>query len=117
MEAINVPLANRYFHPKGYFGGLRATYVRQTVRRPNCEIQACGIDDFVVVDAVIGYRLPNRMGIVSIEGRNLFDNEFRFQDDGFREFPATQSQFGTAVSSVSPYIPARTILARISLNF
>jgi outer membrane receptor protein involved in Fe transport len=32
------------------------------------------------VDASIGYRLPKRYGKVTIEARNLFDKNFRFQD-------------------------------------
>jgi hypothetical protein len=33
-----------------------------------------------VVDASIGYRLPKRYGIITVEARNLFDENFRFQD-------------------------------------
>jgi len=39
-----------------------------------------GEDQFWVVDASIGYRLPNRWGLVTLEARNLFDEDFRFQD-------------------------------------
>ena len=37
-------------------------------------------DTFWLVDASIGYRLPKRYGLISVEAKNLFDKNFRFQD-------------------------------------
>ena len=37
-------------------------------------------DDFWVVDGYVQYRLPNRWGVVRLEGGNLFDSSFKFQD-------------------------------------
>ena len=68
-----------------------------------------GKDDFFIVDAAIGWRIPNRLGIVSLEVRNLFDEEFKYQDDSFREFRDEPS--------IGPYIPDRTILGRLTLSF
>ena len=70
---------------------------------------ADGKDEFIVVDAAIGWRIPNRLGIVSLEVRNLFDEEFKYQDDSFREFSDNPS--------IGPYIPNRTILGRFILRF
>jgi outer membrane receptor protein involved in Fe transport len=39
-----------------------------------------GSDQFWIFDASAGYRLPDRWGIVSIEGKNLFDRSFQYQD-------------------------------------
>ena len=39
-----------------------------------------GSDQFWIFDASVGYRLPDRWGIVSIEARNLFDRSFQYQD-------------------------------------
>ncbi|MCH6579302.1 MAG: TonB-dependent receptor [Nitrospinae bacterium] len=109
LATTRIPLAARYFHPKGYFAGIGATYVHQTVRRSDISPLADGTDEFVVVDAALGYRLPRRRGTVSLELRNLFDREFNFQDDGFREFADEPS--------TGPYIPDRVVLLRVSLNF
>jgi outer membrane receptor protein involved in Fe transport len=68
-----------------------------------------GHDSFVVVDVGIGYRFPKRLGIASLQVNNLFDEGFRFQDDSFREF--------SDEPTVGPYIPERTILGRVTLNF
>ena len=34
-----------------------------------------GDDQFWVVDAAISYRLPKRLGLISLEAKNLFDEE------------------------------------------
>lgn len=61
-----------------------------------------GDDRFWVVDAAIGYRLPKRWGLITLEARNLFDARFKFQDRD----PA------------NPLIyPERLIFARITLAF
>ena len=109
VRTISVPLVARYFHPSGFFTGVGATYVRQKVDRPAASTRGEGTDDFVVVDASVGWRLPNRRGIISLVGRNLLDRKFRFQDDSFREFKDEPS--------IGPYIPARTFLAQFTLNF
>jgi outer membrane receptor protein involved in Fe transport len=78
-------------------------------RRSVFSTKAQGKDDFVVVDVAVGYRLPNRLGIVSLGIKNLFDEDFRYQDDTYREFsdePAT-----------GPYFPERTIAGQVTLNF
>jgi len=109
LATTHIPLAARYFHPRGFFAGIGASYVHQTVRRSDISPLADGTDEFVVVDATVGYRLPGRRGTVSLEVRNLFDSEFKFQDDGFREFAGEPS--------TGPYIPDSVVLLRVSLNF
>ena len=67
--------------------------------------QACldaGAHGRRVVDAAVGYRLPNRFGFVTLEGRNLLDEEFKFQDTD----PANPQIY-----------PERLILARFTLAF
>jgi outer membrane receptor protein involved in Fe transport len=66
-----------------------------------------GEDDFMLFDAAIGYRLPDRRGIISLEGRNLLDEDFSYQDDNFRTSDIRRSE----------YVPARVIFGRLTLNF
>jgi tetratricopeptide (TPR) repeat protein len=120
VETHSIPLAVRYFSPVGVFTELSTTFVWQDVEqqmpvliggdpedpRPGFTQES---EDFAVVDAAIGYRLPKRRGIVSLEARNLFDEQFLFQDLSFK----TSDQIG-----ISPrFIPDRTILFLITLNF
>ena len=46
--------------------------------------------------------------MISVEAQNLFDNDFEYQDDSYREFrdePAT-----------GPYFPDRTVMVRVVLG-
>ena len=97
----------RYFHPLGFFAGVTATLVHQDVTREGAVKQE-GNSSFATVDTLIGYRLPNRRGVASIEVSNLFDQHFKYQDDNFREF--------SNEPSVGPYLPERSIIGRL-LNF
>jgi len=108
----SLPVGVNYFSPSGLFAGLSTTYVNQSVRRspyPFVTPQASGDDQFVVVDASIGYRLPKRRGVVSFAVKNLFDTDFKYQDDSYREFRDEPS--------IGPYFPERTFMGRIALNF
>ena len=109
VETFSVPLTARVFLPFGAFASLGVTYVNQDVERSPLSILPDGSDDFIVVDASVGYRFPNRRGVASFEVRNLFDTGFNFQDDSFREFRDEPA--------IGPYIPEREFVARITLNF
>jgi hypothetical protein len=82
--------------------------VRQEVERRGIVLTPDS-DEFYVVDAAIGYRLPKRRGIVSLEVRNLLDEKFLFEDLEFR----TSDPF----SVTREFIPDRAIMGRITLNF
>jgi outer membrane receptor for ferrienterochelin and colicin len=104
VETLSVPLSARYFHPSGPFAGVGATYVDQKVRNASFDS-----DDFVVVDALVGYRFPKRFGIASFQVNNLFNTDFHYQDNSFREF--------NNQPTISRYVPERTIMGRITINF
>ena len=81
VRTQRVPLAVNLFHPSGLMASLRATYVNQegTFRDAAGDLVR-GSDAFWVVDASLGYRLPRRWGIITVEARNLLDERFRFQE-------------------------------------
>lgn len=103
-----VPVSLNFFHPVGIMARLKATYVHQEGDFSNPFGQGVtaftvpGRDNFWVLDAAIGYRLPNRWGIITVEARNLLDERFRFQDTD----PSNPSIF-----------PERAVLTRITLSF
>jgi len=109
LETTSVPVALRYFSPTGIFAELATTYVTQKVGfdvDPGFDKRR---ETFIVADAALGYRLPNRRGIVSLEAKNLFNEDFIYQDLAF----VTADPF-----NFNPrYIPDRTIFARITLSF
>src|SRR5262249_28593635 len=112
LRTFSVPLAARYFDPSGFFAGAVVTFVDQeVVRTATAELSQPGLSggrsDFFVVDASLGWRFPKRMGIATVTGKNLFDEKFRFQDDGFRDFRDEPS--------TGPYVPARQVVGRVTL--
>lgn len=99
-----VALGLNFFHPSGLFARLRTTYLDQDGRfgDPRGGVVEPGDDQFWVVDSALGYRLPKRYGIVSLEVKNLFDEDFRFQD----------------TDPTNPSIqPERFVFARFTLAF
>jgi hypothetical protein len=87
IQTHKVPLAVNYFHPDGFIGRLRTTYIDQ---EGDFSTTGAGFipgaptedksDNFWLVDASLGYRLPKRYGIVSLGVSNLFDKEFNYVD-------------------------------------
>ena len=86
LHTHRVPLSVRYFHPSGFSAEATATYVDQEgeffqlLPEPPFEQVVSDGDRFWVLDAAVRYRLPRRMGIVSVTASNVLDEEFRFQD-------------------------------------
>jgi tetratricopeptide (TPR) repeat protein len=84
LKTHRFPLGLRYFHPIGVSAGLKATYIRQDGDFISFDqsglIEVPGDDQFWVVDAAIRYRLPKRYGTISLVAKNLFNEEFSFQD-------------------------------------
>lgn len=104
LDTDTVPLGIRYFHPHGFFAEFDSTFVWQDKRgtKPATE-------GFTSIGAAIGYRFPKRYGIVSLEARNLLDEEFLYQDLN----SITSDQFGVQ----RPFIPDRTVILRLTLSF
>lgn len=108
VQTVSVPVGLGYFHPWGLFGEVVTTYVHQDVDRSFAG-PTSGSSDFTTVDAAIGYRLPRRLGVASFQVRNLFDRQFNYLDDNYR-------QFGETVPYISPYVPERTFAFTLSLS-
>jgi tetratricopeptide (TPR) repeat protein len=104
LRTHRIPLGVRYFHPSGLRVGVKATYVDQDgdFTPGGGSFIVSGDDQFWVVDASIGYRLPKRYGLITLEAKNLFDEEFDFQDTD-PAFPRI--------------LPDRFILFRFTLSF
>jgi len=104
MELTEIPLTLKFNHPSGLWSGLSVTGVDQSgVFTGAGGINAPGSDSFVLVDAIVAYRLPGRIGTVSLEGTNLLNEDFQFQEIDL---------------SVTPrYTPESQIFLRISISF
>lgn len=105
IETLSIPTSINYFNPQGFFASITGTYVHQNIERSGMKNEKP--EKFFLVDASAGYRFPNRRGIFSLEARNLFDESFLFQDINFHSSQTTVTRF----------VPSRTIFARVTLNF
>ncbi len=114
VKTHRVPLKASFFHPCGLNTMLRATYYDQDgVFFPQYmfpppfdpvtfePIPVNGTDQFWVVDAEIGYRLPKRYGFITVGAKNLFDESFQYFDT---------NPFNPAIQ------PERMFFARITLS-
>lgn len=111
VRTRSLPIGVTYFDPSGFFGGATVTFVDQQVQRSPLVTppHASGTDRFNVVDGVVGYRLGKRRGTISLAVKNMFDQEFFYQDDSYREFRDEPS--------TGPYFPRRTVMLRLGLSF
>ncbi|HBP86307.1 MAG TPA: TonB-dependent receptor [Nitrospirales bacterium] len=108
QATVAVPLSARFFHPSGFFAGVGGSFVWQKVDLlPDAPFDD-GTDKFFLVDANVGYRLPKRFGIFSLEVRNLFDTSFHYQD-------LNAQTAGDPVASA--FLPTRMVFARLTLSF
>jgi len=71
----------RLFLPAGFYTGAKATYVDQEglLGSQDSGLRP-GQDNFWVLDAEIGWRLPRRWGTINLKAWNILDEAFRFQD-------------------------------------
>ena len=104
VETNSLPLGVNFFHPSGFYAALKSIYVNQkgSFDRQFDGIIEDGQNNFWLIDASIGYRLPKRYGFITIGVKNLFDEEFRYFD----------------IDPENPRIqPGRFFFARLTLGF
>jgi outer membrane receptor for ferric coprogen and ferric-rhodotorulic acid len=104
LKTKRVPLSLRYFSENGFSAGVRVSHVDQEIQQFDT-INQIGENDqeqFWIVDASLVYRLPKRYGFVSLEVKNLFNEEFRFQEPD---------------PDIATVYPDRFFLVKLSLNF
>lgn len=108
IETLKASLGLNYFNPNGVFSWLTGTLVRQELGSyPN--LGQATDSKFSLLDAAIGYRLPNRRGIISLEGRNLLDQKFEFWSHHF--------QYNEQLAYVPRFIPDRAFFVKLTLNY
>jgi tetratricopeptide (TPR) repeat protein len=104
IRTHSVPLGINFFHPSGVFAGLKATYYNQKgdFERSATATFESGDDNFWLVDAGVGFRLPKRRGFITLGVKNLFDKSFEYFEVDFKN---------------SRIQPDRQIFARLTLAF
>ncbi|MBN1239762.1 MAG: TonB-dependent receptor, partial [Gammaproteobacteria bacterium] len=85
VRTHRIPIDFNYFHPSGFSAGITTTFVDQAGEFGPMQfgpdpLTEHGEDRFWVTDLSLGYRLPSRHGLISLNVHNLLDEDFRFQD-------------------------------------
>jgi predicted Zn-dependent protease len=95
----------RVFLPIGFFASVAGTYRTQRVDEFddffNPQTVRVERPRFWTMDAAVGWRLPRRLGFVTLEGTNLTDREFEFYEQSLQE----------------QVIPARRVVLRADFQF
>lgn len=108
VDTLSASIGLKYFNPNGMLGGLTGTHVEQELGAYPVLGQIAE-SKFFLLDASIGYRFPNRRGIISFDVRNLLDQQFKYWSSYFQN---------NEQLTVSPrFIPGRTFSVRLTLNF
>ncbi len=80
LDTLIVPISIRFFHPSGFFAGIKGTFLSQNLDLPANANFKKDHEDVVLLDAMMGYRFPQRLGILTAEIQNLTDQNFLFQN-------------------------------------
>ncbi|MGH8491360.1 MAG: TonB-dependent receptor, partial [Gammaproteobacteria bacterium] len=103
-----LPVVLRYFHPSGLFASLGITHVNQRVDI-QADIERTEGDEFILADIGVGYRLPRRLGILRLEVKNLFNEDFDYQGPHQRT-PRVEEESAL-------FLPELAVYAQITLAF
>lgn len=96
-----VPLTLSWFHPSGVFANLRGSYLQQSAYWDGRELPRY-TDVFWNWDLGVGYRLPQRSGVISVFVGNLFDVDLDYEPTDFNQ---------------PLFVSERTFALRASLRF
>lgn len=85
VKTYRLPVGIRFYHPSGFTFILKTTYIDQrgSFLPQDSELFdpfIPGNDEFCVVEGSVNYRLPRRLGVISLEAKNLFDKSFKYYD-------------------------------------
>ena len=103
-----VPLSLSLYHSSGLFAKFTETFVSQEVEEVNNQN---GLDkesdNFWLFNTAIGFRLPKRIGSMSFEVRNVFNNsDFRYN-----------SVFDASGPQLSPFTPEREFFFTLNIAY
>ncbi|MEM7057046.1 MAG: TonB-dependent receptor [Pseudomonadota bacterium] len=93
IRTTKVPVSVSFFSDIGVFASVTGTYIKQGITDlSTVGLPFKGEDQGVILDAAVGYRLPNKRGVISLEVQNFTDQSINFQDETtFADRPVTPS--------------------------
>ncbi len=103
LKTFQVPISAKYFFSSGLIFGIKTTYLKQQIQQSTTTSDE---DSVWLTDIDLSYKLPNRLGIISVEALNISDQQFNYYNP----------DFGTGTIPIQTYTPERTLLFRISIE-
>ncbi len=126
IKNLLVPLRVEYFNANNFFSSFTTTFVAQDLARKsdfqgeNRRIQNpkdSGYDSFFLLDVSLGYRFPNRRGILSFDAKNLLDtNNFSYRNYIFNENNLLTGVH-SGLNSTNRFAYDRAFYMSLTLNF
>ncbi|MEW8659382.1 MAG: FecR domain-containing protein [Candidatus Thiodiazotropha endolucinida] len=115
LETHRLPMTINYYHPSGLIVGAKATYIDQKGAFQGntiSDLPQNSEDSFWLTDLIVSYRLPKKHGLISLGVKNVFDEDFKFEDrDSYDSLSVEAS------ASPSSLTPERIIYGQISILF
>jgi hypothetical protein len=108
LHTLSAPISINYFNQNGFLARAAGTYVKQRINRNKDKDKDNDTSNFFLLDMLMGFRLPNRRGLISFEAKNMLDKKFDYRN---------QHLFLDSEFIFTPYTPGRTIFGRATLNF
>ena len=108
MRTEHLPITISYFDPDGWYLRLGGRYVHQNIEEfTGANETVKDNEDFVLADAMIGYRLPRRYGILTLSLTNIFDKSFSYYN----------LVLPNGIESEQLFLPERQILLKMTVAF
>jgi hypothetical protein len=88
VNTYTLPLGLGFFHPSGLLANLQVAWWKQDgkFQELSTRTNRKGDDDWWLVDAVLGYRMPKRYGLITVGVKNLFDKNFDYYNTDLRNY-------------------------------
>ncbi len=103
-----VLLSLNLYHPTGVFSKFTGTYVNQNSEFVNTTNRLDRVGDrFWVFDSTLGFRFPKKYGSISLEVRNIFNNQSFIY----------QSEFNTSGPQLTSFVPEREFFLKLNLSY
>jgi hypothetical protein len=115
LETHSAPITANYYHPSGLIIGLKTTYINQKgVFQSNDIFEPAqkAKDSFWLTDLLLSYRLPDKLGLISLGVKNVLDKEFNFEDRNSYDSLSVASS-----ASPSSLSPERLVFGQISITY
>lgn len=125
IKNLLIPLQLEYFNTLGIFSSFTTTFIAQDLTRGsdfsgNVRTRGTkdsGYDSFFMLDASLGYRFPNRRGLLSFDARNLLGiNDFSYRNFIFNESNLLAGVH-SGLNSPTRFAYDRVFYMSLTLNF